>query len=462
MSTNENEAVFDILTVREKLEYLFTVFERQYKELYVVGGAVRDLLLGTEPSDWDLTTDALPEEVEQWFDRTVQIGKRYGTVTVLLGSNEFQITTYRTDNQYTDGRRPDSVSFGATVEEDILRRDFTVNALYMDRYGSVFDRVGGLADLQNGVIRTVGDPVKRFAEDRLRTWRCVRFAAEKAFELDSKTRMSLDFDPDTSQVAPERLQVELNKLLLAPKVNWGGYLLVRTGLYPSLLNRILPGVQIPPEETLVDTFARCLYLPEKLNVRLLSLTTWMTREQRIRFLSAMRYPGKTGAQVTAMGDCLEITVDSGSIPFKSAAAKLGIEGIDLLTSLQEELAGEREDPEMLSAAQRGRFRIREIYAANEPLLMSELNMSGSIVKKFGYAYEEIGEVLRYLLYCVYEKPSLNTREALTALLADMADKRNKDEQDTGRAGDPPVYQWADASETEADVTDGDRSDPAGE
>ena len=153
-------------------------------EAYVVGGCVRDRILGREPDDWDITTSASPYEVKQIFQRTVDTGLRHGTVTVLIGSRAFEVTTYRIDGEYEDGRHPKEVIFTRNLREDLSRRDFTINAMaYNDDEGLV-DHFGGMADLSRHVIRCVGDPAERFGEDALRIMRAVRFAAQLGFIID--------------------------------------------------------------------------------------------------------------------------------------------------------------------------------------------------------------------------------------------------------------------------------------
>lgn len=185
-------------------------------EAYVVGGCVRDRILGREPDDWDITTSASPYEVKQIFGRTVDTGLRHGTVTVLIGSRGFEVTTYRIDGEYEDGRHPKEVVFTGSLREDLRRRDFTVNAMaYNDDEGLV-DLFGGMADLQRHVIRCVGEPEERFGEDALRIMRAVRFAAQLDFAIDGPTREALArLAPDLGKISAERIQAELVKLLVS-------------------------------------------------------------------------------------------------------------------------------------------------------------------------------------------------------------------------------------------------------
>ena len=168
--------------LREGADRVAAILREGGHQAYFAGGCVRDALLGQRPKDYDIATDATPERVAALFRRTVLVGAAFGVVKVLLGRREYEVATFRTEGQYTDGRRPDAVAYATDPEEDVRRRDFTVNALLMDpRDDRVVDYVGGQADLQVGVISAVGDPIERFHEDRLRMLRAVRFAARLGF-----------------------------------------------------------------------------------------------------------------------------------------------------------------------------------------------------------------------------------------------------------------------------------------
>ena len=186
-------------------------------EAYVVGGCVRDSLLGREPHDWDITTSATPQQVKRIFPRTVDTGLKHGTVTVLLDREPYEVTTYRIDGDYLDGRHPSGVTFTRNLREDLQRRDFTINAMaYSDSRG-LQDCFGGLADLEKGLIRAVGDPEKRFGEDALRIMRAVRFAAQLGYAVEEETLRAMKaLAPTLSRISAERIAAELEKLLVSP------------------------------------------------------------------------------------------------------------------------------------------------------------------------------------------------------------------------------------------------------
>ena len=175
------------IAVPESIRRLMAVMEAAGFEACAVGGCVRDSLLGNMPNDWDMCTSAFPEETMELFERTIPTGVKHGTVTVIWEGEPIELTTYRVDGSYTDFRRPDEVTFTRTLEEDLSRRDFTVNAMACRSDGEVIDLFGGQEDLAKGMIRCVGDPMRRFREDALRILRGLRFAARLGFSLEAGT-----------------------------------------------------------------------------------------------------------------------------------------------------------------------------------------------------------------------------------------------------------------------------------
>ena len=185
-------------------------------EAYAVGGCVRDSILGREPNDWDITTSAKPEDIKKIFHRTIDTGIQHGTVTVLIKGNGYEVTTYRIDGEYTDHRRPDEVTFTSDLSEDLLRRDFTINAMAYSNENGLVDLYGGVDDLEKGIIRCVGNPDDRFDEDALRIMRAVRFSAQLNYSIEKKTMEAITELADTlTKISAERIQTELVKLLLS-------------------------------------------------------------------------------------------------------------------------------------------------------------------------------------------------------------------------------------------------------
>ena len=196
---------------------ILRVLEDHGYEAYVVGGCVRDSLLGRNPHDWDITTSALPLQVKALFRRTIDTGLKHGTVTIMENGEPYEVTTYRVDGEYLDGRHPSEVTFTASLKEDLQRRDFTINAMAYSEKNGLQDFFGGLQDLKNKRIRAVGDPMKRFGEDALRIMRAVRFAAQLGYEIEEETVRAMKIlAPTLSKVSAERISSELEKTLLSP------------------------------------------------------------------------------------------------------------------------------------------------------------------------------------------------------------------------------------------------------
>jgi hypothetical protein len=220
-------------------------------EAYLVGGCVRDIVLGREPSDYDVTTDATPERVESLFPGSLTVGAKFGVVVVVEEGIQVEVATFRSDISYSDGRHPDRVVYSRSVADDVRRRDFTINGLLMDpRTAEVIDLVGGRADLEARLIRAIGDPEKRFIEDKLRMLRAIRFAARFDFAIELTTFAAIRrLAPEIHQVSAERVRDELTRLLTEGSARRGFELLDASGLLPAVLPEVarMKGVEQPPE-----------------------------------------------------------------------------------------------------------------------------------------------------------------------------------------------------------------------
>lgn len=202
------------VTLPESVKNIIDILEANGYEAYAVGGCVRDTLLSRVPGDWDITTSAKPEEVKALFSHTIDTGIEHGTVTVMMNHVGYEVTTYRIDGEYEDARHPKEVTFTSNLVEDLKRRDFTINAMAYNERAGLVDEFDGIGDLKKGIIRCVGDPMERFAEDALRMLRAVRFAAQLGFSIDENTKAAIrKLAPTIAKVSVERIAVELVKLL---------------------------------------------------------------------------------------------------------------------------------------------------------------------------------------------------------------------------------------------------------
>ncbi len=214
--SNYAESLEINMEIPEDAKLILRILNDAGHEAYVVGGCVRDTLLGREPGDWDITTSAKPEEVKALFNATVDTGIQHGTVTVIMHHTGYEVTTYRIDGTYTDSRHPDYVEFTSNLIEDLKRRDFTINAMAYNPRAGLVDAFDGIGDLKRKVIRCVGDARERFCEDALRMLRAVRFAAQLNFDIHQDTLAAIPpLAERLQQVSKERIQVELDKLLMS-------------------------------------------------------------------------------------------------------------------------------------------------------------------------------------------------------------------------------------------------------
>jgi poly(A) polymerase len=241
------------MNARELANQLCAALRAKGHQAYLVGGCVRDILLGREPVDYDIATDATPDQVQELFPGSLAVGARFGVIVVPSqdGAIQVEVATFRSDIGYLDGRHPDKVVYTKSAEEDAKRRDFTINALLLDPVtDKVLDYVGGRRDLGAGIIRAIGRPVERFQEDKLRLVRAVRFAARFGYGIEASTFSAIrKLAPEVRQVSAERLRGELTKILTEGAARRGFELLDETGLLEQLLPEVarMKGVEQPPQ-----------------------------------------------------------------------------------------------------------------------------------------------------------------------------------------------------------------------
>jgi tRNA nucleotidyltransferase (CCA-adding enzyme) len=373
----------------------------------LVGGAVRDALRGQPVADWDVATSATPDEVMARFARTIPTGIEHGTVTVLVrvggGDPEpIEVTTFRGEGAYADGRRPDSVVFHRSLVEDLARRDLTVNAFAWDPVAEVFtDPFGGLDDLRDGLIRAVGDPKQRFIEDGLRTMRAIRFCATLSMTLDPETA---DAIPDAlhvlARVSRERVRVELLKLLAAPEPSRGLVPMYETGMWPL----VLPELDDHEREAAIDAVDAMPPRPITRLARLLYPRRGRPDviESALDELKPSRAQRKTVSSLCSDATSALARAEADE-DIRRAVARLGREYLE--DALQ-----------LLAAGEARRAQVRTA-CAGAPLSVGELAISGGELIAGGLIDKgpQVGESLRRLLDAVLADPSLNTREALLTL-----------------------------------------------
>ncbi|MDR3310481.1 MAG: hypothetical protein LBS90_03955 [Oscillospiraceae bacterium] len=372
-------------------------------EAYFVGGCVRDDLLGRTPRDWDVASSALPDEVKTLFPHTAPTGEKYGTVTVLAPGGNVEVTTFRTDGAYASGsRRPDGVRFGTGLRDDLARRDFTVNAMAADASGVITDPFGGRRDLGARIIRAVGDPETRFAEDALRMFRAVRFSAQLRFEIEGNTLMAIERCANLCEkLSRERVRDETAGILLSDAPEAAG-LSLRLGLLsPAALRGVADG----------GALRRIAYLPLDTGVRAAAFAAILARDGLIdsapRFLKALRFDNRTvrtagaGAELAAAADGARFT----RAGIKRLFAEYGDETAFAAAAAYDCVAGGGAYALALS-----------VVASGEPRNLGMLAVSGADLLAAGAEPgAKLGETLTELLAHVLENPRGNDRATLIAL-----------------------------------------------
>ena len=365
-------------------------------EAFAVGGSLRDLLLGKEPHDWDVTTSALPEAVIELFPdkKVIPTGIKHGPVTVLSGGFPIEITTYRLDGEYTDSRRPDKVEFTRNIEDDLSRRDFTVNALAYNEKRGLFDLFGGKEDLENKILRAVGDSDKRFTEDALRIMRAFRFSAQLGFDIEEKTLESAKkLSPRLKNIAKERIGSEFLRLLSSG--------------YPE---KALTGMEevifeiLPIKEIESDRFLLVEKLPTDSTVRLACLLYGKDNEELLSVAHALRLSNEQKRILIL----LATSADSFDLSPLSARRFLRHYGSEAESASRMLSLLGAIDPEF--------EKIISAEAEKKPCLsLVDLQIDGSQLISLGLASGKgVGILLSRLLDAVIEDPDLNQREKLVA------------------------------------------------
>ena len=388
--------------------------------VYLVGGCVRDLVRVVPPKDFDVATSALPEEVQRAFRKVIPTGIQHGTVTVVQGGTHVEVTTFRSEGDYLDGRRPSSVAFERDIVKDLSRRDFTINAMaYNPLDRELVDPFGGQADLQAQLIRCVGSARERFSEDGLRPLRAVRFSAVLGYSLDSSTR---DAIPATlgvfRKVALERVREELVKLLLSPRAESGMALLADTGL----LDVFLPEVARADAEAARLARAAVQAAPVEIEVRLAVLLADLVERTPARDIGPrLKFPTKVAELVALLVEHakLEARVGESDSALRRLLARVGLAQLPQLTAVARARIQVRA-PERLPELEALFTRLESLAAAKPPLSAKELALTGGdIMATLGVGPSPIvGEATRFLVESVLEEPGLNTADTLKARLKD--------------------------------------------
>lgn len=376
------------------VDFIIKRLQKNSHSAYAVGGCVRDSLLGKVPTDWDICTDAFPDETLEIFKefKALKTGIKHGTVTLIINSVPYEITTFRADGNYLDSRRPESVKFLRSLKEDAKRRDFTVNAMAYCNESGLLDYFGGLNDISKKTIRCVGNPTKRFSEDALRIMRAVRFSAVLGFEIDDETKKAVFSLKDTLlNIAPERINTEFTKILLCgnPQI---------FSEYARLFSLFFPGF-----ENSDCNFSKTLVkLPKSADIRLAFIL--LKSNSDVASIRKLRYSKKT---ITAVSDIINnySFICNGITDVRNLICATGYDTAKAILTIK--------DCESNSDRLCGYYK--EIKENNLCCRLSELDISGEDIKNIGISDgNSIGNILKRLLSLVISGRCENKKEKLTA------------------------------------------------
>lgn len=421
-------------------------------ESYIVGGSIRDSQIGTSlPKDYDVTTNALPEEIIKLFDKTIPTGIEHGTVTVMVNGEGYEVTTYRIDGEYLDNRRPDVVTFVSNLKEDLARRDFTVNALAFNEEKGLIDYFGGIEDLNNKIIRAVGEPNKRFQEDALRMLRAIRFSAKLDFNIEQKTLEAIKTNCHLIlSVSNERIRDELCKILISDNPTKGLRLLEETKLLEFILPELQAAIgfnQQSPHHN-KDIFEHILAVvnncPPELNLRVAGLLHDIAKPECFTVdkegIGHFYYHDKKGAilseqilrrlkfdnqSISEIGILVKEHMNVLKKP-KDASVKRLINRVgrelvyDLFALQRADALGSASPKIRLEEIDRVEEKTKAILDSKVPLSIKELAVNGSdLIREFSLkSGKEIGEMLKFLLDKVLDNPQLNNKEKLLSIIHD--------------------------------------------
>ncbi len=405
----------------DEVRTIIETLEKRGYEAYAVGGCVRDSVLGKTPKDWDITTSAKPEEVKAVFPRCIDTGIQHGTVTVMLNGTGYEVTTFRVDGSYSDGRHPDSVSFTGLLSEDLKRRDFTINAMAYNERSGITDLFGGIRDLERGLVRAVGNPAERFTEDALRILRLVRFSARLDFDMEEETfRAARALSPRLFLVSAERIRDEWMKTLLSDhpeKILLFEELGALRIFFPEL-SEALSGGKSP------DPILRLSSFPADGVPRLAAVFDFIRQEGKLsaasaktladRRLRALKYDNHTRETVCFLMAFSDRSLPASPKELRSLLSETGKDGFPLLLSFRRLLAEEETD---FDAAERC---FQGVLDRQECTSVRELAVNGNDLLSCGVKPgKELGKILKALLLAVLEDPGLNTKEALLTRAAEL-------------------------------------------
>lgn len=388
-------------------------------QAYAVGGCIRDTLLERSPDDWDITTSALPRQVKSIFKKTIDTGIAHGTVTVMLDRVGYEVTTYRIDGEYEDGRHPKSVEFSVRLVDDLCRRDFTINAMAYNNSTGLVDEFGGIDDLNSKIIKCVGDPKQRFTEDALRMMRAIRFAAQLDFSIDGATWDAIkELAESIKKISMERVHVELGKTLMSSHPEH-----VIKYVEAGIFKDILPVI----DASLKGRYSKKIlhYLTElrpDINLRYAALFSNSTAKESADTLRDLKLDNKLIDTVSKLVENSKIDIEETEPAVRQALNRFGLDFLLLLFEYIEAGVKAAEavtgigNPGKLNHLNTLRRLAKSIIDNGDCFTIKDLDITGNDLIEYGLSGQEIGTTLKALLEVVIENPKLNDKATLIALI----------------------------------------------
>ena len=402
-----------VIELPSQVEWILKKLRDRGYEAFVVGGCVRDTILNRKPGDWDITTSARPEQVKAVFGKTVDTGLQHGTVTVIRDHVGYEITTYRIDGEYEDGRHPKEVEFTADLREDLRRRDFTINAMAYSHETGLVDIFGGLEDLKAGRIRCVGNAMERFTEDALRIMRAVRFAAQLNFTIEEETWRALSaIAPNLSHVSKERIQTELTKTLLSGNPQ-GVLAMEKTGMSPYM-TQSFPDIFSEAKSRgicLEERLRRSAELPAEKYFRYGALLAHLGEKKTETILRELKLDNHTIRSAKTLAAFFGLPLPTEEAAVRRTMSQMEDWLFDAFLIFERNLFPERRE-----LAEQAETLCRRIRERGDCVRMKDMKVTGNDLMDAGVKPgKTVGETLARLFAEVLEDPQKNSREELLSM-----------------------------------------------
>ncbi len=400
------------IEIPQKVDNIIETLTEAGFEAYAVGGCVRDVILGRIPNDWDITTSAKPLEIKKCFPRTIDTGIKHGTVTVMMGKAGFEVTTYRIDGVYEDARHPKEVTFCTNLHEDLLRRDFTINAMAYNQKDGLVDIFAGQKDMEKRLIRCVGEATERFSEDALRMMRAVRFSAQLGYTIEEKTAEAIrQLAPNLRKISAERVREELTKLLESPNPSF-----IEKAHEYGITKIVLPEWDEKVEDGKALRIMKALEAsdPDKL-IRYTILFDG-DAEEAVVVLRRLKFDNNTITKVRKLSAFLYKPISTNEVSIRKTASLLGRELFLTLLKIRAAIADAAKGEQAFFSEEEIKktdMLFRVIAKRGDCLSLKELAVTGGdLIERGMKPGKEVGEVLQKLLEIVLEHPEQNTKEFL--------------------------------------------------